>query len=114
MGGAADEELKIYHEGEAAPAALAGLESLFANARAQGTRLAVVAVPASPEALRTLAKRRHDLKAALRTLGFTVKALESGYTFRDDKAAAKTAAIAKAVAVLAAEGDVLARILAVD
>ena len=101
----------VHQAEDLGPAALPSLPGAFAEAARAGLRLTAVTHPASPEAARLLAKRRHDLKAALRTLGFTVKALEGGYTFQDDKAAAKVDAIAKAVQVLEREAEVLGRIL---
>lgn len=71
----------------------------------------VVAFPGDDETRRALAKRRHDVKAALRTLGFTVKALETGYKFDDAAAKAKVDAIAKAVQVLEREGQLLTQVL---
>lgn len=73
---------------------------------------AVVAVSAAdPEAAKRAAKRRHDIKGALRTLGFSVTALQSGYRFDDDKAEAKITAIAKAVAVLTRESELALALL---
>jgi hypothetical protein len=74
----------------------------------------VVAFPATDESRKVLAKRRHDVKAALRTWGFTVKALESGYRFDDAMAKAKIDAIAKALAVLERESALLSVILGAD
>ena len=102
----------VHHAGDPAPPALPSLAAAFAEAGSAGLALSAVTHPATAEAQRQLAKRRHDLKAALRTLGFTVKALEGGYTFQDDKAAAKIDAIAKAVQVLEREAEVLGRVLA--
>ncbi len=63
----------------------------------------------SAESVKITAKRRHDLKAALRTLAFTVKALQDGYTFQDEAAGAKIDAIARAVRVLELEGEAMLR-----
>lgn len=85
-----------------------------ATARAlRGEPQTLVILPADADGQKALAKRRHDIQAALRTLGFTVKALETGYRFDDDKAKAKVDAIAKAVAVLEREGELLLKVLTI-
>ncbi len=95
-----------------APEALAApAKALFDAAHAQGADLALVIVPDAANQRRALTKRRHDLKAAGRTLGLAIQALESGYRFDDDKARAKIDAIAKAVQVLTRETDLVLRAL---
>lgn len=90
------------------------LAELFKKA-ADSQKIVTVAVSDDrPEQHKALAKRRHDIKAAIRTLGFMITAVKSGYTFSDDKAAAKIEAIEKAVACLSRESDVLVQILASD
>ena len=90
---------------------LASLGPLLSEAEGLGLVAVVATHAGDADTLKILAKRRHDLKAALRTMGFTVKALESGYRFDDDKKDAKIAAIAKALAVLTREGDLALAIL---
>ena len=114
MSGPGEADLTVHHEKDPVPQNLSALTGLYAEAQAAGLTLAAVTYPATSEARKVLAKRRHDIKAALRTLGFTVKALEGGYAFQDDKAAAKIEAIAKAVAVLEREGQTLVSILGPD
>ncbi len=109
-------DLKVFHasapvQADPGPGITHAIQEVFAKARASAFDATVIMAPSGPDERRALSKRRHDLKAALRTLGFTVKALESGYTFQDDKAAAKIDAISKAVAVLEKEADILANIL---
>ena len=103
--------LTIHHEKDPVPPSLTALTALFGEARTAGLTVTLVSHVTSSEEDKALAKRRHDVKAALRTLGFTVKALESGYHFQDDKAAAKIDAIAKAVAILEREGHLLVELL---
>lgn len=99
---------------EPTPAPLAVLAQALATARPQGYAASALACPVDEPSKRALAKRRHDVKAALRTMGFTLKALQDGYKFDDDKAKAKIDAIAKALAVLEKEGDLLARLMVAD
>jgi len=106
--------LKVYDEQAALPSELPALPALFNQARMGNLRVLAVACSADAGPLRAVAKRRHDLSAALRTLGFTVKALQTGYTFQDDIAAAKIEAIAKAVQILEREAVFLSRLLLGD
>ena len=48
-------------------------------------------------------RRQHDIKGALRTLRFACDGLNHGYRFDDNMAAAKIAAIVKAVSILESE-----------
>jgi len=105
---------KIYDEQAALPSELPALPALFKQARQANLRVLAVACSTDAGPLRAAAKRRHDLTAALRTLGFTVKALQTGYTFQDDIAAAKIEAIAKAVQILEREAIFLSRLLLGD
>lgn len=98
---------ELYQAGEAPCSSARGLAE---EARAAGKAAAVVMVVDSPESRKIMAKRRHDLKAARRTLEFTVDALKSGYTFQDAAAKAKIEAIEKAVAVLARETSLVLRL----
>jgi len=90
------------------------LSDMFEKATANGKIMTVALSDNSPEMHKTLAKRRHDIKAAIRTLGFMLTAVKTGYTFSDDKAAAKIDAIEKAVKCLNRESDILVQVLASD
>jgi hypothetical protein len=106
-----DVPLTVHREGEPPPADLPSLPQLFAEARVRNLGLTLVSHPLGLDTRKVLAKRRHDVKAALRTFSFTLKAIESGYKFDDDKAQAKIDAIAKALAVLQKECDILCGVL---
>lgn len=90
------------------------LTDAFKKAAANGKLITVALSENTPETQKSLAKRRHDVKAAMRTLGFMTTALKGGYMFNDDKAAAKIDAIEKAVTCLTRESDILLQILATD
>jgi hypothetical protein len=90
---------------------LSNTAALFAAAREAGLKAVLVTSPADEASQKQLVKRRHDLKGAVRTMSFTVKALESGYRFDDDKAQAKIEAIAKAAQVLEREALLMAGVL---
>lgn len=93
---------------------LPSLAPLLDEARRADLDAMLVLSVCDDETNRALAKRRHDVKAALRTLGFSLKALETGYKFDDDKAAAKIDAIAKAVQVLEREAAFALQVLKLD
>jgi hypothetical protein len=101
-------QLSVWRSSEPPRADLPVTAALAAEAQAKGLEASLLIWSADPEAAKIMAKKRHDLKAALRTLGFAAKAIEGGYTFQDDQAKAKAEAIAKAVKVLEAEGETLA------
>jgi len=90
------------------------LNDVFEKALANNKIMTIAVSDSSPEMHKALAKRRHDIKAAIRTLGFMLSAVKSGYTFSDDKAAAKIEAIEKAVNCLNRESDVLIQVLDSD
>lgn len=90
------------------------LNDAFKKAAANGKLMTVALSENTPETHKALAKRRHDIKAAMRTLGFMTAALKTGYTFNDDKAAAKIEAIERAVICLGRESDILTQVLASD
>jgi hypothetical protein len=90
---------------------LPSLSRVLEEARRSALGVVVVVSPRTEAAQRALAKRRHDVKAAFRTLGFSQKALETGYKFDDDKALAKIDAIAKAVQVLERESELVLAVL---
>ena len=100
----------IKHNTPSAPLPPSTLHQLFEAAAKARLSAAVVLQPTDEAASRQMAKRRHDLKASLRTLQLAVKALQGGYTFQDDQAGAKIAAIDRAVQVLEREGGILAEL----
>ena len=101
----------MHHEGEAAPSELPSLPKVFAEARAHNSAVLLLRHTGTSDSRRILAKRRHDVKAALRTFSFSLKAIQSGYKFDDDKAQAKIEAIAKALIILQKESDLLCGVL---
>lgn len=104
--------IDLHLEGDPGPPKLSVLPSLFREAREAGLKAACITMPAAnADEERQLAKRRHDYKAALRTLGLAIKALENGYNFQDDKAEAKVEAMAKALKILEQEAGLLLRLL---
>lgn len=103
-------QVEVHGTEERIPEPLqAAAAALFAAAADQNLVCKVALAPRA--AAKDLAKRRHDVKAALRTLEFAAEALKGGYTFQDDVAAAKIQAIARAVQVLQSEGEALASLL---
>ena len=90
------------------------LTDAFKKAAANAKIMTVALSEDTPEVHKSLAKRRHDIKAAIRTLGFMVAAIKTGYTFSDEKAAAKIEAIEKAVNCLNRESEILVQMLASD
>lgn len=61
-----------------------------------------------PNPVRTeISKKMHDINAALRTMQFCTEALQNGYKFDDDMAAAKVDAMARASATLKQETEIL-------
>lgn len=105
--------LTVHHQGELTGGGpdLPSLPQVFAEARARQMAIGVVRHIVTSDSRRILAKRRHDVKAALRTFSFSLKAIQSGYKFDDDKAQAKIDAIAKALAILEKESDLLCGVL---
>ena len=81
------------------------LRSLLADLAKHGETLKLLKVETTAEGRQALAKRRHDVMAAMRTLNFTVEALSEGYKFDDGMAHAKTLAIARAVKLIQGEMD---------
>ncbi len=94
------------------PETLPSLESLFQEATTASLDLLVIAAETAPEKIKARAKRRHDYKAALRTLQLLLKALQGGYRFQGDDAAAKIDAVARACQVLEKESQILEQVLA--
>lgn len=94
------------------PEALPSLELLFQEAEKASLDLLVITSENSPDKIKARAKRRHDYKAALRTLQLLLKALQGGYRFQGDDAAAKIDAIARAYQVLEKETPTFEQILA--
>lgn len=58
-----------------------------------------------------LARRRHDVQGALRTLQLMLQSVQGGYRFDDDGAEAKIDATARAVQTLKKEASLLTEIL---
>jgi hypothetical protein len=96
------------------PASLPALEALFQQAAHAALDLVVIASEKTPDQIKTRSKRRHDMKAALRTLHLLLKALQGGYRFEGDDAAAKIDAVARAYQVLEKECRTLDQILTPD
>ena len=96
------------------PESLPALESLFQEAARASLNLVVIAAEKTPDKIKARSKRRHDVKAALRTLQLLLKALQGGYRFEGDDAAAKIDAVARAYQVLEKESQTLDQILASD
>lgn len=104
-------QLSVWRPSQPVPDALPAAAGLADEAKKGGLEVAVLTWKGGVEATKIMAKKRHDLRGALRTLGFAAKAIAGGYTFQDDQAKAKADAIVKAVKVLEQEGDLLARLL---
>lgn len=113
-GSHSETDLKILRKKSPLPEELPSLESLFHEADAAQWDLVVVTEPQTPEKAKARSKRRHDFKAASRTIQLLVKALHSGYRFDDAEAQAKIDAIARAATVLEKETHALDRILAAE
>lgn len=90
----------IVRQPHEAPAEMPSVASVFAEAKALGFRSTLVLHEDSPENAQILARRQHDVRASLRTLDLSVKALTAGYRFADEQAQAKIAAIHRAVQCL--------------
>lgn len=112
-GGAAADEgaetTRAYRPNDPLPPSLGAALDLFRQARAAGLTATIVLT--RTESAKITAKRQHDVKAALRTLSFATKAIESGYRFDDEMAKAKIEAMGKAVALLDRESALLLRVL---
>ena len=109
-----DNEIVIVRQGTAAAANLPSVELLWNEADKAQMCVSILVGSKSPEATRARSKRRHDLKAALRTMQLLVKALQGGYRFDDDQATAKIEAVSRASLVLEKEVQTLDRILLMD
>ena len=107
-------DFTILRPGDPCPPALPAVSQLFLQAKSTNLVPVVLLYGADNPTARALAKRRHDVKAALRTLGFTVNALTSGYTFQDELAAAKIDAITRAVELLQRESDLIGTLFAIE
>ena len=102
---------RIFHGDRDLPAELLGLKGVVRAARDAGIHLTTVATPAATGERRALAKRRHDLRAALRTLAFAAEALTEGYRFDDEVGPDKIQAVVRAVQVMDREAKLLLTIL---
>lgn len=107
-------DFTILRPGDPCPPTLPAVSKLFQQAKSTNLVPVVLLYGADAPTARSLAKRRHDVKAALRTLGFTVNALTSGYTFQDELAAAKIDAITRAVQLLERESSLLGALFAIE
>ena len=94
-----------------APIGLTSVGNLLAEARAAGLNATVVLYPDDHNATQALMRRSHDVRASLRTLDLSVKALTAGYRFDDGQAEAKIAAMMRAVQCLQREIDLLSEVL---
>ncbi|MEN9835164.1 MAG: hypothetical protein RL011_1357 [Pseudomonadota bacterium] len=103
----------VRHPREA-PEGMRSVNSVFVEAKAQGLRATLILHDDSLEGSQILARRHHDLRAALRTLDLSVKALTSGYRFEDGQAQAKIAAMQRAVQCLQREISLVSDILQVE
>lgn len=101
----------IVRQPQDAPQEMPSVASVFAEAKALGFRSTLVLHEGSPENAQILARRQHDVRASLRTLDLSVKALTSGYRFADEQAQAKIAAMHRAVQCLEREVALLSAIL---
>ena len=109
-----DSDIVIIRQGTATAGNLPSVQVLWSEAAKAQMSVAVVAGSKSPEAIRVRSKRRHDLKAGLRTIQLLVKALQGGYRFDDDQATAKIEAVSRASLVLEKEFQTLDHILLME
>lgn len=91
-----------------------GLKELMARCLQMGKGMSLITYPTEDAAMGALAKRRHDLKAAMRTLELSVAQLESGYHFDDGSAADKIASMRRALTVIGRESSLLLNLLDVE
>lgn len=103
-------DIAVHASAQTLPEALRAAAPAFAAAATSGLSLKLVTAPRDEAGQRARAKRRHDLKGAVRTLGYAVQSIQAGYKFDDERAAQKIAAIAKAVQVLEREAELLAKL----
>ncbi len=88
----------------------AALADLVRGSRSEGTLLRLVALRTEGAEGRLLARRRHDVASATRTIRFVLEALKGGYRFDDAMADAKLQAFEKALSALDVEADFLQRL----
>lgn len=90
------------------------LDKVRGRAKEQGLGLGVVAYRMGDEGYPQISKRRHDLRAALRTIELTLEQLDEGYHFDDALAQEKIASIRRAAGVLNREAQVLLQLYTPD
>ncbi len=91
-----------------------GLDNVRGRAKDLGLALGVIAYRNGEEGFQQISKRRHDLRAALRTIELTLEQLDEGYHFDDDFAGEKIASIRRAASVLNREAQVLLQLYTPD
>ena len=91
-----------------------GLKDFIESSLADGVGLSLITYPVGEASLDALAKRRHDLKAALRTLEHSIGQLETGYHFDDKNAAEKIASMRRALTVINRDAGLLLRLLDIE
>ncbi len=89
---------KVYNDQNYSEAGREELDKLFSQSKSKNESVTVISL--TEDNAKELSKRHHDVKAALRTIGFAFDAIKSGYKYDDDKAEAKITAVSKAIAVL--------------
>ena len=93
---------------------LVGLKEFYASSEAQGAGVSMMIYPSGEPTIYALTKRRHDLKAALRTIEHSVLQLEAGYHFDDEIAGQKIASMRRALTVITRDAELLMSLLEVD
>lgn len=93
---------------------ISSLEKAREEAKSQGIGLGILAYGIGNEVINDVSKRRHDLRAALRTIELTLAQLSDGYHFDDDHAVEKIASIRRAAAILHREAEVLIKLYTID
>ena len=87
-------------------------EEFLKLANESGYDIGVIASANDDQMRWSVAKRRHDLVGAVRTLNFVQTALENGYRFDDEKGPAKLKAFATALTALEENLPLLTELLA--
>lgn len=91
-----------------------GLKEFIEASQKGGVSMSLMTYPVGEATLDVLAKRRHDLKAALRTFEHSVIQLEAGYHFNDQSALEKIAAMRRALTVVQRDAGLLLRLLEIE
>ena len=100
MGGQENRGDLQIHGMDKEDARLPAMQQLFVEAREKTLSAKVIVFPNESDFQKQLAKRRHDVKGAVRTLNFAIDAIRNGYRFDDERSEAKIDAITKAIKVL--------------